>query len=88
MAEKIIISSQALSQQIHGDVVILDLSSASYFGLDDVGARFWELLQQESELSPILRQLTDEYDVEATQLKTDIEQLISQLSEAGLIHVE
>jgi hypothetical protein len=35
--KNITISDKALSQEVNGETVILDLDSESYFGLDEVG---------------------------------------------------
>ncbi|HTQ98849.1 MAG TPA: PqqD family protein [Candidatus Acidoferrum sp.] len=79
------LSPQALSQEIGGEVVILDLASTTYFGLDKVGARFWQLLQDNPEVEPACKQLLTEYEVSAEQLELDLRQLLTQLSEAGLL---
>ena len=43
---KITISPEVMSQEVSGETVLLDLQSESYFGLDEVGTRIWQLLQE------------------------------------------
>jgi hypothetical protein len=88
MQSQVRISSEALFQEISGEGVILDLASSSYFGLDPVGTRFWQLLQQNPDLNSAREALLEEFDVEAERLKSDIDQLVEQLSKAGLVHVD
>jgi len=84
---KISISEDALSQEVNGETVILDLKSESYFGLDQVGTRIWQLLQQHNDTQPVLETMLNEYDVEPAQLKSDIDELLEKLCEAGLVNL-
>ena len=82
--QKISISEEALSQEVNGETVILDLQSESYFGLDEVGTRIWQLLQEEKDLQKVFDALLQEYDVEAEQLEQYLIELVDKLIEAGL----
>lgn len=85
---RVTLSQNALFQDIAGDGVILDLASASYFGLDGVGVRFWKLLQEDASVRRAYDALLAEYDVEPSRLEKDLEALVAQLAEAGLVTVE
>lgn len=39
LADRVTISAEVLFQEVGGEAVLLDLKSASCFGLDDVGTR-------------------------------------------------
>ena len=82
--QKITISKEALSQEVNGETVILDLQSESYFGLDEVGTRIWQLLGEENDMQKVFDVLLQEYDVEAEQLEQDLIELVDKLIEAGL----
>ena len=71
----------------HGEVVILDLESSTYFGLDPVGARMWTLVSEHGSLSKVYEVLREEYDVEAETLKGDLLQLTGRFCERGLAQV-
>ena len=79
------LSANALFQEISGEGVILDLASSTYFGLNQVGARCWQLLQDNPELAVATKQLLQEFEVDAAVLEQDVLQLIEQLSGAGLV---
>ncbi|MCK9505384.1 MAG: PqqD family protein [Porticoccaceae bacterium] len=87
LSQQITLSSEALFQDISGEGVILDLASSSYFGLDGVGVRFWQLLQTDTSLESACQQLLKEYDVSREQLEQDLLALVNQLAEAGLVTV-
>lgn len=85
MTQTIKFSSEILTQEVGGETVILDLKTESYFGLDEVGTRIWQLLQQEKDTQNITETMLDEYDVEEKQLEKDIQNLLTKLNEAGII---
>jgi hypothetical protein len=81
----ITISKDVLSQELAGEAVLLDLASESYFGLDAVGTRIWQLLRDGADESRLVETLLDEYDVEREVLERDVADLLDRLAEAGLI---
>jgi hypothetical protein len=83
--QQITISEQALSQEVNGETVILDLKSESYFGLDDVGTRIWQLLQEHGDVKKTFDTMLEEFDVDADTLASDMKNLIDDLTEKGLI---
>ena len=83
--QKITISEQALSQEVNGETVILDLKSESYFGLDEVGTRIWQLLQEHGDVKKTFDTMLEEFDVDADTLASDMKNLIDDLTEKGLI---
>ena len=38
-------SPEVISQEVSGETVLLDLESESYYGLDAVGTRIWQLIR-------------------------------------------
>ena len=81
------ISKDVLAQEVSGETVLLDLEGESYFGLDEVGTRIWQLLQEHGSVQKAYERLLVEYDVEAAQLEKDMEDIISKLEAAGLISI-
>lgn len=79
------ISDEVLSQEVNGETVLLDLEGESYFGLNEVGTRIWQLLQTDITIEEALDTLTGEYDVSRVQLECDVGALLDKLAEAGLV---
>ena len=88
MTQKIEISSEVLTQEVGGETVILDLKSESYFGLDEVGTRIWQLLQEQKDIQTITATMLNEYDVKEEQLEKDIQNLLKQLDKAGIVTLD
>jgi hypothetical protein len=72
--------------RILGDeAVILNLASGVYFGLDTVGTRMWQLMSEHGTTDKVIEAMLEEYEVEKTKLSEDLDRLIQQLSEKGLV---
>ena len=82
------IADDVLYRELAGESVLLNLASGIYFGLDDVGTRMWYLLAEHGDPEKILPILLAEYDVEEPQLRQDVETLIRQLADKGLVKIE
>lgn len=76
-----------LSSRLGAEVVILSLHSGVYYGLDPVGSRIWELLQESRTLPAIRDQIVQEFDVAPEQCEQDLLALIKQMEQEGLIQV-
>jgi hypothetical protein len=78
-------SKDVLFQEVSGETVLLDLASEKYFGLDPVGTRVWQLLNDGQGFAAMVDVLLEEYDVERARLEADVRDLLGALLEAGLI---
>ena len=83
--QTITISSEVLAQEVNDEIVLLDLNNEQYLGLNEVGARVWQLLEEGVNLKEIYYKLLEEYDVDKNLLKTDLTDLVTSMSEAGIV---
>jgi len=67
------------------EIVLLDLDSGTYYGLDEVGARLWELITGTATIGEAIDTMLGEYDVEREVLERDVFRLLAELEEKGLI---
>lgn len=81
-------SEQVISQEVAGETVLLDLQSECYFGLDAVGTRIWQLIRDDGKLQTIYSTLLKEYEVEEAQLLADLDALLTEASDRGLITLQ
>ena len=87
LSSRVKISEDALSQELSGETVLLELSRGVYYGLDDVGTRIWQLLGEGRSLAETLAALVAEYDVTAEQGAEDLLALVRELEEHRLIAI-
>ncbi len=83
--QTVTISDQVISQEVSGETVLLDLESESYFGLDEVGTRVWQLLNEDGNLQYVLDTMLEEFEVDKDTLESDLSELLNNLQTAGLI---
>jgi len=83
--QKISLSPDALAQELSGETVILDLPSESYFGLNEVGTRVWQLIQEHNELQKVFEIMLEEFEVEPEKLEQDISNFCEDLVKSGLV---
>jgi hypothetical protein len=85
---RMIASPDVVTRRLDGELVLLNLLTENYFGLDEVGTRMWEVLSSAPTVQVGFDQLLSEYDVEAPRLRRDLEKLLSQLVKHGLIRLQ
>jgi hypothetical protein len=79
------IHPEAVFTQLEGQVVILQYDSGTYYALNEVGARVWQLLEQGKTLRDIVALLLGEYQVSEAQLAQDLTKLVRDLQKEGLV---
>ena len=82
---RIQIGSHIAHSEVSGETVILNLSTGTYFGLDEIGTRMWNLLAEHGSTDSMIRTLLDEYEVGDEQLRADIDELLNSLKAHGLV---
>ena len=70
-----------------GEAIILSLKSGTYYGLDAVGARIWQLLQTPRVVARIRDQVLEEFDVEPSRCEQELLALLEQLVRHSLVEV-
>ena len=81
-------ASEQIASNVGEEIVILNFKSGTYYGLNELGARIWHLIQDSKTVSEIYETVLAEYDVEPERCKHDVEQLLQQLLKEGLIEVK
>jgi hypothetical protein len=69
------------------EAVILHLGKGEYYGLNEVGAVIWELLQKPISAANIAKEVTRRFEVTGKQSISDVLQLLNRLREAKLIEI-
>jgi Coenzyme PQQ synthesis protein D (PqqD) len=83
----VVVSKDQVSCDLAGEAAILNLKNGVYYGLNAVGARVWNLVQEPKTFAALRDTLLAEYEVEAPKLETDLRDLLGELAEQGLIEV-
>jgi Coenzyme PQQ synthesis protein D (PqqD) len=73
---------------LNDEVAILNLQSAMYFGLDEVGAFIWQALNEPRPMSEICSMVLDSFEVDTERCSTDVFNFITKLEKEGLVELE
>lgn len=82
--------SQIVSREIDGEMVLLDLRSGMYYGLNQVGAFVWRLISARQGTIPVVEivdAVVGEFDVEGATARRDLDQLLLELTSNRLVSV-
>lgn len=89
LTDKVAASEDVVAREVGGETVLLDLASGTYFGLNEVGGRVWELIDGAGlTLDQICTHIEAEFEVRREVLEGDIASLMQQLAERSLIRQE
>ncbi len=86
--QKIIFADTVFAQEVDGEMVLLDMNSENYFGLDEVGTAIWQTMQEKESLKEVLEVLLEQYDVESGVIEKDLLDFADRLVESGLVEVK
>jgi len=78
-------SAQQVSCNLDNEVAILDLQAACYFGLNEVGAFIWQLLDEPRSVQGICDSVVEEFSVDQATCQADVVRFLSSLQQAGLV---
>lgn len=84
----VVVAKDQVSCDLAGEAAILNIKSGVYYGLDPVGARIWNLMQEPRPVAEIQNAITSEYDVEPERAARDLVGLLEKLLAEGLIEVK
>ncbi len=84
---KATVPEHVLFQEVAGNAALLNLDSESYFGLDDVGTRMWQAMEQAETIGAAACVLAEEYDAPIEEIERDIVKLAVDLRGHGLLSI-
>ncbi len=83
----VVATKDQVSSDLAGEAVLLSLRTAQYYGLDQVGQRIWELVQQPTRVADVRDAIVREYEVDLGRCEQDVLNLLRQLAAEGLIEI-
>jgi hypothetical protein len=83
----VVVASGLTAADLGGEAVVLDPNTGRYYGLNELGARIFELASEPRPVEWITRALLQEYEVEAEKLKADLLSFLHEMQQRHLIEV-
>ncbi len=73
---------------IDDNQVMMHIEKGKYFGLNSVGKRIWELIEEPKSLEEIVGQLTEEYDVPKEQCEKEVVSFLDMAVHNDIVKVD
>ncbi len=74
-----------IEAEIDGELVMMNIETGDYYGLDVSAKRIWEIVEKPCTYKNLIEQLTEEFEVTETQCKSDVEKFLAEMAENNLI---
>jgi hypothetical protein len=85
MAATYALPAHVMLRSVGEELVLLNLETEKYFGLDEVGAAMIKLIQSGASLPDAAAALAEEYDAPAETIAADLDALCAELVDEGLL---
>ena len=79
--------SELLTTVVDGELIGMSVERGACYGLNAVGTRIWELLEQPRSIDNLCAALTEEFDVDTSDCLRDVLDLAEDLRTEGLVRV-
>lgn len=70
---------ELIAADMDGEKVMMSIADGKYYGINQVGSRIWELLESPASVEEICRKITDEFEVEESQCRSDLNKFLEDL---------
>lgn len=87
VVQRIEVNQSIVCAELDQEMVLLNVETGKYFGLDSTGTRIWELLADGADEEGIVAALLNEYEVDPIQLRRDVSGFLASLSEKNLVQL-
>jgi len=77
-----------VSTTVDGETVLLNNETGMYQGLNGVGPRIWELVQEPTTVETIVETLSAEYDVDSQRCERDVRAFLQELAAEQLVETD
>jgi hypothetical protein len=77
-----------LAAKIGEEMVMMSVKTGGYIGLNEVGARIWDLLETPCDIDALCARLESEYDVEPAVCRAEIEDFVAELVRHGAASID
>jgi len=79
-------SRSLLEAELGDELVALDVEDGLCFGFNEVATAIWRQLAQPTASSVLIKQLTQDYDVDRDECARDVEAVLAVLMQHRLVH--
>ncbi len=78
-------SDSILASNLENEVVMMDVESGSYYGLEEPASRIWDLLAEPKSVSDLVVALQSEYDITPEQCQHEVISFVEELKKRKVV---
>jgi len=78
-------SENFVFNEVDGELVMMNIEDGSYASLNETGKYIWNILEEPKSIEEILPSILDEYDIDPSTAKTEIESFLLKLVEQNIL---
>ena len=85
LSDHVTVPGQVMARFVGDETIFLDLASGTYYGLDPVGARIWQLMTDGQTLTQVYELMLAEYRATREMIEHDVLALVQTMLERKLV---
>jgi hypothetical protein len=87
-SDQVEVPKHVLVRFLGKEIVLLNLESECYYGLDEMGTRMWQVVTAAPSVENAYEALLSEYDVTPELLRQNLSEILGRLVDLGLLRVQ
>ncbi|MBX3736134.1 MAG: lasso peptide biosynthesis PqqD family chaperone [Candidatus Didemnitutus sp.] len=87
LTTSVVRSSDQVSGDLDGKVVLLSIENGEYYNMNEVGSRIWALIEQPMTVAALVDRLLGEFEVERATCEREALAFLDQLQRDKLLRV-
>jgi len=81
-------NTDLIHANIDNETMLMSLSNGEYYGMNDIGSKIWELLENSMSVAELISELTNIYELTAKQCEQDIQPFLTSLHDKDIIELK
>ena len=78
-------NDELLFSKMDEEIVMLSVENSEYYGMNSIGARIWEIIEQPVRVEDLISVLLKEYDVDQHECENDVLLYLNELEQKNVI---
>ncbi len=76
-----------LSARVGDEIMMMSAEKGNYLGVNEVGARIWELIETPNDIDTVCAALQREFVIEPDTCRSEVEAFLEQMEKHGAVAV-
>jgi hypothetical protein len=77
-----------LSARVGDEIMMMSPQKGKYIGMNEVGARIWDLIEQPSDIASLCTALVQEFEVSPEACRTEVDSFLLELEKHGAVAID